>query len=395
MAVSTSTSNTSSLGSSASRQTLQSSNTRPKSYGSYKVDASADQVRAGSATLQRGQGGPAVEDLQRRLNAAGANPPLDVDGKMGPLTEGALKRYQAQNGLKSDGIFGKSSASALDGGTPFGCEEHHHHHTVGAEKQTHAPSHEQLRSRPEGTQRAGDLANAANVQRARVQSGGAFAPEPGRATGTFAGDRASREAQAESILKANGQWPPVEGRNYAIQIDQDAPPASASRADRLGHLRAYTGQTAVYRYEGGRLQETAGPMRSASHPGQASAGNSFTDVNGDNRSDIAHLRSGVYNYRSSPNGSGRLNPTDNRSMRVARDTNQDGAIDASEKQGDYYATALQWHAGRSNRPSSVGCQTMAPDDFSRFRGAVGQGDQRDFTYVLVRRPNDVHGENRL
>ncbi|MEW5743028.1 MAG: peptidoglycan-binding protein [Myxococcota bacterium] len=47
---------------------------------------------APNAPLARGHGGDRVSDLQRRLNAAGFKPPLEVDGLLGPKTEAALQK---------------------------------------------------------------------------------------------------------------------------------------------------------------------------------------------------------------------------------------------------------------------------------------------------------------
>ena len=83
-------------------------------------------------------------------------------------------------------------------------------------------------------------------------------------------------------------------------------------------MKRYSGQTAVYKAVDGKLVEQGGPFRSASHPGQMSTDGKFTDVNKDKKADIAHLRAGVYEYKSRPNGSGRFNPTDDRAMKVGR-----------------------------------------------------------------------------
>ncbi len=73
---------------------------------------SADQVRAGSATMGRGMGGASVRDMQTRLNAMGAN--LAVDGKFGPATEAALKAFQSSNGIQQTGVLGRQTLAALD-----------------------------------------------------------------------------------------------------------------------------------------------------------------------------------------------------------------------------------------------------------------------------------------
>jgi hypothetical protein len=66
------------------------------------------------STLRRGDRGPAVLELQHKLNAAGAHPPLPTDGEFGPKTQKAVKDFQQENGLASDGIVGLKTWRALD-----------------------------------------------------------------------------------------------------------------------------------------------------------------------------------------------------------------------------------------------------------------------------------------
>jgi len=51
--------------------------------------------------------------IQMKLNAAGANPKLDVDGDLGPATLAAIKAFQTNRGLVSDGIVGPQTLAAL------------------------------------------------------------------------------------------------------------------------------------------------------------------------------------------------------------------------------------------------------------------------------------------
>jgi peptidoglycan hydrolase-like protein with peptidoglycan-binding domain len=64
--------------------------------------------------LQRGDSGPAVAELQRLLTAAGF--PLEADGVFGPLTEEAVKHYQASRNLVIDGLAGAATLGALRAG---------------------------------------------------------------------------------------------------------------------------------------------------------------------------------------------------------------------------------------------------------------------------------------
>jgi peptidoglycan hydrolase-like protein with peptidoglycan-binding domain len=80
----------------------------------YKTAAPKDDdIKAGKASMHRGMSGPEVMELQKKLNAMGAKPPLAVDGKFGPLTEGALKAAQGSNGIQATGVYGAASLAKL------------------------------------------------------------------------------------------------------------------------------------------------------------------------------------------------------------------------------------------------------------------------------------------
>ncbi len=82
--------------------------------------------RAGSATpgsrptLRQGSTGEAVGVLQQKLNAAGATPPLLIDGQFGSVTKAAVKTFQGGAGLFGDGVAGRKTWAALDTGAPGG-----------------------------------------------------------------------------------------------------------------------------------------------------------------------------------------------------------------------------------------------------------------------------------
>lgn len=225
-------------------------------------------------------------------------------------------------------------------------------------------------------------------------------------TSRFGDTSAERVRQAEEILVANGEWPPQPGRAYAIQIDTDPPPASASPEQRSDYYDNYTGQVCVFRVEDGRLvEQTDSPLESASHPGQERTDSTQTpDVGGDSDRDIAHIRPGVYHYRSRPRDvtldSGavqeRYDPLSDDEFSVARDTNQDGVISGDEAQGQYSVDAIQIHPGGSSGPTSIGCQTMPPDDYETFQNILedaNTSDNNTFTYILVRHPHEEFGPN--
>jgi len=74
-----------------------------------------DAVLSGQV-LRRGQSGREVEELQRRLVAAGVA--TDVDGDYGPGTEKAVRAFQKANGMQVDGVVGAETAAAIDRSGP-------------------------------------------------------------------------------------------------------------------------------------------------------------------------------------------------------------------------------------------------------------------------------------
>lgn len=63
--------------------------------------------------LRKGASGDKINQLQEMLNSKGAN--LDVDGKFGSKTMAALKKFQSESGLGSDGVVGPNTLAKLNG----------------------------------------------------------------------------------------------------------------------------------------------------------------------------------------------------------------------------------------------------------------------------------------
>jgi murein L,D-transpeptidase YcbB/YkuD len=67
---------------------------------------------SGSGMLRQGARGPRVESLQMDLSAYGGHP-IAIDGIFGPQTDGAVRSFQAEEGLEADGIVGPLTSAAL------------------------------------------------------------------------------------------------------------------------------------------------------------------------------------------------------------------------------------------------------------------------------------------
>jgi peptidoglycan hydrolase-like protein with peptidoglycan-binding domain len=73
--------------------------------------ASAGRLEQGSGYEKAG-GSDAVRIVQRRLRRLG-NQPGPIDGMYGPLTQGAVERFQQRRGLAVDGIVGRQTRRSL------------------------------------------------------------------------------------------------------------------------------------------------------------------------------------------------------------------------------------------------------------------------------------------
>lgn len=73
-------------------------------------------AQANGSTLRRGSSGPQVLELQRALSERGF--PVGVDGRFGPNTEAAVRRFQAAQGLSVDGVAGPLTLGRLQRAAP-------------------------------------------------------------------------------------------------------------------------------------------------------------------------------------------------------------------------------------------------------------------------------------
>ena len=80
-------------------------------YGRPSYDDAAP-MPADDGMLRLGSAGPRVVALQRDLNTVLAIK-LALDGRFGPATDAALRKFQARAHITADGEFGPQSAAAL------------------------------------------------------------------------------------------------------------------------------------------------------------------------------------------------------------------------------------------------------------------------------------------
>jgi|GEM_PF-4770181 len=76
------------------------------------ASASASPATLCSTTLQEGDSGTCVTQLQQRLNQLGAN--LVADGQFGPATKNAVLAFQGRERIGFDGIVGPTTQSYLN-----------------------------------------------------------------------------------------------------------------------------------------------------------------------------------------------------------------------------------------------------------------------------------------
>lgn len=90
---------------------------RNSTYLGEAGKAHADDLGMQRPTLRRGAKGETVKELQRALRDAGFYDGR-IDGDFGRGTERALKKFQADRGLESDGVAGSGTWATLNSKTP-------------------------------------------------------------------------------------------------------------------------------------------------------------------------------------------------------------------------------------------------------------------------------------
>lgn len=224
--------------------------TTPQSTGfSYTPGPSFQQVMQGVGMVGRGQSG--MEWLQQALNAAGIQPPLVVDGLVGPKTEAAIKQFQQSMGMNPTGRFGLDSLVAMQNTTGVNnianWDRNALANTTGGDFTPTAPA--VGAERPQGTVRAGDLANADRARRLQPVNGDgqtttANAPwisqfDP-RVPG--AGDTACYRACREMMRAAGVNIPAGTGNRIQVANSEDGNGGVRTTRGQTDQARSYIDQ---------------------------------------------------------------------------------------------------------------------------------------------------------
>jgi peptidoglycan hydrolase-like protein with peptidoglycan-binding domain len=93
-----------------------------ESGGAVDVPSAGRHPAGTNCAMGRGTIGRAVGLLQLNLNVC-YQERLALDGRFGPTTEAALKRAQAREGAKVNGVYGPQTRNLMRwaGGNPWGC----------------------------------------------------------------------------------------------------------------------------------------------------------------------------------------------------------------------------------------------------------------------------------
>lgn len=146
----------------------------------------------------------------------------------------------------------------------------------------------------------------------------------------------------------------------------------------------------------GRSQEFWGSTEPSAFYEDAGTGNTEyggpamgMDVDGDGRLDLGCIPFGTYTYYRSRSAKFGNVLRSRGAIRSIRDSNHDGVFDDQDVTHPDLVQRLDvndflFHPGLPDRTGSAGCQTLPPDEYSKFWNALGS--QEEFLYVLIEAP---------
>jgi hypothetical protein len=375
--------------------------------------------------LQRKSRGQGVKDLQKHLNQ-GLKQKLEVDGKFGPLTQKAVKRFQRDNQLTVDGKVGPETMAALNKGIQPKVEAP----KVSAPK-VEAPKVEAPKvaaPKVEAPKVAAPKVEAPKVEAPKVEAPKVEAPKveapKAEAPKVEAPKAEAPKVEAPKVEAPKAEAPKVEAPK--VEAPKVEAPKGASGLPQLADKKLTTQEKfdhykAMVEAAGGKVDSnrpTVLGLRGLGVDGQrhdsgkntGSGDDTFVVLGRDKKGNptvtelkgsthaavkkgsvaggVAQLRPGNYEATRRHDYKGReawaLNGGGN--VPVYRDRNRDGMISDAEKahavanktQGD----GILFHRDRG---VSIGCQVLPDDVLGRLTQAVGGGNFR-YTLLDANRP---------
>jgi hypothetical protein len=137
-------------------------------------------------------------------------------------------------------------------------------------------------------------------------------------------------------------------------------------------------------WKGNSGQKYAKRYTSNTEPSYQYTGIYGVDANGDGRKDLGRLPEGYYEYKTgTSNTLGKvLCPT--KSAMAERDTSHDGVFQPNEPRASA-GNSMLFHAGGATNTGSAGCQTMPPNEYTRFWADLNSNGNPDVIgYTIVR-----------
>jgi peptidoglycan hydrolase-like protein with peptidoglycan-binding domain len=342
---------------------------------------SLEDAAQGNGLIKRGMTGDSVRQLQEQLNAQGAN--LRVDGQFGPATQDAVRRYQRANGLDVDGVVGRQTLGQMGMQFPDAVARGGAPANVGDRR---APTETERANPPAGSVRAGDVQREAETRQVREAAARRTEAPTTPTLAPSSMSEAQKYDHYAAIVRQNGGQVNPDGRPTVLGLRGLAMDGTRHASD---STRRYD-DTFVVLSRDAQGQPHVRELRGATHPGQTRSSLS-PDVTRDGVGDVGTIRPG--NYEVVPNGNhgGAASyhvrtQGGSGSIPGYRDTNHDGRFTdseraASQSRGDTL-TGVLFHQGNTTSPRSIGCQTLAPDDYRDFMRAVG-GSRGRFNFTLV------------
>ncbi|MBX3172601.1 MAG: peptidoglycan-binding protein [Candidatus Eremiobacteraeota bacterium] len=330
-----------------------------QSWASPNAAKSAELKPLSGDNMSRRDKGDNVKQLQEHLNKAGAK--LETDGKFGPETQKAVRKFQRQHNLTVDGKVGPETMGALNKGL-----------------------------KPEPTNPKPDPAAKQPDPAAQKPDPGAKKPDPGAQKPDPAAkvDPGAKKAQGLPQLADKKMSTQEKYDHYAAmvkaaggKIDGKNPTVLGLRGLGIDGKRHDSGRntgsnddTFVVLGRDKKGQPTVTELSGATHAATA---------RGSVAGGVAQLRPGNYDVtrRHDYKGHEAWAVNGGGNVPAYRDGNRDGKISDAEKANAVKrgttADGILFHWDRN---ASIGCQTLPIDQLKKLKAAVNGGN---FHYTLL------------